>query len=143
MKIPIIALSQLSRDVEKDRRKPQLSDLRDSGSIEQDADVVMLLHREDYQKETKNNPAGNKQLKDLTEEERKKLSYGQQQQMLADQMPGDASYVDVIIAKNRNGQTGSVSLFFYKAFGRFDTPPKEWEEKMKELANQMDNTASS
>ena len=142
MKIPIIALSQLSRDVEKDRRKPQLSDLRDSGSIEQDADVVMLLHREDYQKETKN-AVGGKQLKDLTEEERKKLSYGQQQQMLADRMPGDASYVDVIIAKNRNGQTGNVPLFFYKAFGRFDTPPKEWEEEMKKLANQMDTTASN
>ena len=43
------------RDVEKDKRKPQLSDLRDSGSIEQDADVVMLLHREDYGKESKTN----------------------------------------------------------------------------------------
>ena len=143
LKIPIIALSQLSRDVEKDKRKPQLSDLRDSGSIEQDADVVMLLHREDYGKESKNNPVANKKLGDLTEEERKKLSYGQQQQMLAEQMPGDASYVDVIIAKNRNGQTGNVPLFFYKAFGRFDTPPKEWEEKMKEIASQMDVTASN
>ena len=144
LKIPIIALSQLSRDVEKQNRKPQLSDLRDSGSIEQDADVVMLLHREDYGKESKNQQnAGNKQLKDLTDEERKKMSYGQQQQMLAEQMPGDASYVDVIIAKNRNGQTGNVPLFFYKAFGRFDTPPKEWEEKMKEIASQMDTTASN
>ena len=143
MKIPIIALSQLSRDVEKEKRKPQLSDLRDSGSIEQDADVVMLLHREDYGKESKNNPQGNKQLKDLTDEERKKMSYGQQQQMLAEQMPGDASYVDVIIAKNRNGQTGNVPLFFYKSFGRFDTPPKEWEERMKEIANLMDTTASN
>ena len=144
LKIPIIALSQLSRDVEKQNRKPQLSDLRDSGSIEQDADVVMLLHREDYGKESKNQQnAGNKQLKDLTDEERKKMSYGQQQQMLAEQMPGDASYVDVIIAKNRNGQTGNVPLFFYKAFGRFDTPPKEWEERMKEIANQMDTTASN
>ncbi len=137
LKIPVLALSQLSRDVEKEKRKPQLSDLRDSGSIEQDADVVMLLHREDYGKESKNNPNANKQLKDLTDEERKKLSYGQQQQMLADQMPGDASYVDVIIAKNRNGQTGTVPLFFYKSFGRFDTPPKEWEEKMKEINEQM------
>ena len=143
LKIPIIALSQLSRDVEKQNRKPQLSDLRDSGSIEQDADVVMLLHREDYGKESKNQQTANKQLKDLTDEERKKMSYGQQQQMLAEQMPGDASYVDVIIAKNRNGQTGNVPLFFYKAFGRFDTPPKEWEERMKEIASQMDTTASN
>ena len=138
LKIPILALSQLSRDVEKEKRKPQLSDLRDSGSIEQDADVVMLMHREDYGKESKNNPAGNKKFSELNEEEKKKLTYGQKQQMLAESMPGDASYVDVIIAKNRNGQTGNVSLFFYKAFGRFDTPPKEWEEKMNEIANQID-----
>lgn len=140
LKIPILALSQLSRDVEKERRRPQLSDLRDSGSIEQDADVVLLLHREDYGKESKN-PAGNKKLGDLTEEERKKLTYGQQQQMLAESMPGDASYVDVIIAKNRNGQPGNVALFFYKSFGRFDTPPKEWEEKMKEI-NAMNDIAN-
>ena len=134
LKIPILALSQLSRDVEKDKRKPQLSDLRDSGSIEQDADVVMLLHREDYGKESKQDNAGNKKLGDLSEDERKKMTYGQQKQMLADQMPGDASFVDVIIAKNRNGQTGSVGLFFYKSFGRFDTPPKEFEDKMKEIS---------
>ena len=137
LKIPILALSQLSRDVEKEKRKPQLSDLRDSGSIEQDADVVMLLHREDYGKESKNNPVAGKQLKDLTEEERKKLTYGQKQQMLVDRMPGDASYVDVIIAKNRNGQTGTVPLFFYKSYGRFDTPPKEWEEEMKKINEQL------
>ena len=135
LKVPILALSQLSRSVEKDKRKPQLSDLRDSGSIEQDADVVMLMHREDYNKD-KSEGAG-KKLKDLTDEERKKLSYGQQQQMLAEQMPGDASYVEVNIAKNRNGQVGPVSLFFYKAFGRFDDPPKEWESQMKELSASM------
>ena len=137
LKIPILALSQLSRRVEQDKRKPQLSDLRDSGSIEQDADVVMLMHREDYNRASKEEPAGNKRLNDLSEDERKKLSYNQQQQILADQMPGDASYVEVIIAKNRNGQVGNVGLFFYKAFGRFDTPPKEWEEKMNEINSQM------
>ena len=135
LKIPILALSQLSRSVEKDKRKPQLSDLRDSGSIEQDADVVMLMHREDYNKDK--TVAAGKKLKDLTDEERKKLSYGQQQQMLAEQMPGDASYVEVNIAKNRNGQVGPVSLFFYKAYGRFDDPPKEWEAQMKELTSSM------
>ncbi len=140
LKIPVLALSQLSRDVEKQNRKPQLSDLRDSGSIEQDADVVMLMHREDYGKESKNNP-GNKKLNELTPEERKKLSYGQQQQMLAESMSGDASYVDVIIAKNRNGQNGNVPLFFYKSYGRFDTPPKEWQEQMKALS-QIDEAAS-
>ena len=138
LKIPILALSQLSRDVEKQNRKPQLSDLRDSGSIEQDADVVMLMHREDYNKASKGEAVGSRKLGDLNEEERKKLSYNQQQQMLAEQMPGDASFVDVIIAKNRNGQVGNVGLFFYKSFGRFDTPPKEWEEKMHEISAQLD-----
>ena len=141
LKVPVLALSQLSRDVEKQNRKPQLSDLRDSGSIEQDADVVMLLHREDYGKESKQNKVGNKKLNDLTPDERKKLSYGQQQQMLAESMSGDASYVDVIIAKNRNGQTDNVPLFFYKSYGRFDTPPKEWQEQMRALA-QMDEAAN-
>ena len=138
LKIPILALSQLSRDVEKQSRKPQLSDLRDSGSIEQDADVVMLLHREDYGKESKSNNFANKKITDLSAEERKKLSRGQKQQMLAESMSGDASYVDVIIAKNRNGQTDNVPLFFYKSYGRFDTPPKEWKEQMRALS-QMDS----
>ena len=142
LKVPILALSQLSRDVEKQSRKPQLSDLRDSGSIEQDADVVMLLHREDYGKESKKQQSiGNKKINDLTPEERKKLSYGQQKQMLAENLSGDASYVDVIIAKNRNGQTDNVPLFFYKSYGRFDTPPKEWQEQMRALA-QMDEAAN-
>ena len=58
--------------------------------------------------------------------------------MLADSMDGDASYVDVIIAKNRNGQPGNVPLFFYKSYGRFETPPKEWEEKMNEINSMSD-----
>ena len=138
LKVPVLALSQLSRDVEKQNRKPQLSDLRDSGSIEQDADVVMLLHREDYGKESKSNKYENKKLDELTPEERKKLSMGQKHQMLTESMSGDASYVDVIIAKNRNGQTDVVPLFFYKSYGRFDTPPKEWKEQMRALS-QMDS----
>lgn len=87
LNIPIIAVSQLSRAVEKrDNKKPQLSDLRESGAIEQDADVVAFIFREDYyQKE---------------EDERE-------------------SIVDVIIAKHRNGPTGSVKLGFMKEYVKF------------------------
>ena len=137
LKIPVIALSQLSRLVEREKRKPQLSDLRDSGSIEQDADVVMLMHRDDYNKDSKS-PEGNKQLKDLTEEEREKLSYAQKQKYIAEHMENDTSYVEVIVAKNRNGQVGTVPLFFIKSIGRFDDPPKEWEQQMREIINQID-----
>ena len=49
-------------------------------------------------------------------------------------MPGDASYIEVNVAKNRNGQTGTVGLFFYKAYGRFDSPSQEWEEEMRKIS---------
>lgn len=83
--VPILALSQLSRDSEKSGRKPKLSDLRESGAIEQDADVVILLYREDYQNE---------------EAEIK-------------------NQIELIIAKHRNGETGSVNLNFIKECTRF------------------------
>ena len=135
LKIPVLALSQLSRLVEREKRRPVMSDLRDSGSIEQDADVVMLMHREDYN--SNKDEASQKKIADMSLEERKKMSLGQQKQMLVSQMSGsnegDASYVELNIAKNRNGQTGRVGLFFYKTYGRFEDPPKEWEQQMREL----------
>jgi len=141
LKVPLIVLSQLSRDVEKrDTKKPMLSDLRDSGSIEQDADVVMLLYREDYYKGSRKegNP-GNKQVKNMSGAEKFEMIKEQKLKQNADAVPGDASYVDVNIAKNRNGQTGNAGLFFYKAFGRFDCPPPEWEEEMRNLSNSIED----
>ena len=89
--VPILAVSQLSRNVEqRDDKHPQLSDLRESGSIEQDADIVMFLYREGYY-----NP----------ETDDKNLS-------------------NLIVAKNRNGVTGSVKLFFASKIMKFGSYAK-------------------
>lgn len=130
--VPVIVVSQLSRDVEKrESKKPMLSDLRDSGSIEQDADVVMLLYREDYYSN------GDKDIKTkggkLSESQKFELARAQKEKELGEQVPGSASYVEVNVAKNRNGQTGRVPLFFYKEYGRFDPPSEEWEKAMMEV----------
>ncbi len=90
-KVPVIALSQLSRDVEKrseGNKRPILSDLRESGSIEQDADMVLFLYREAY--------------------------YAQENDAL------DAT-AEVIVAKNRNGPTGKINLVFFREFAKFES----------------------
>ena len=98
LNIALITCSQLSRGVEqRTGHRPMLSDLRDSGSIEQDADVVMFLHREDQY---------------FTEDE------------WAQQYPGrpyPKNIVDLIVAKHRNGPTGNLQLFFRDNFVRFDS----------------------
>lgn len=94
--IPVIALSQLSRAVEsRDDKRPQLSDLRDSGTIEQDADIVMFIFREEYYLSRKMPAPG-------TDE------YSKWQQ----EMERVANVADIIIAKQRNGPIGNVSLMF-------------------------------
>jgi replicative DNA helicase len=90
LKIPVIALSQLNRASEgRDGHRPRMSDLRESGSIEQDADVVMLLHREDYYRMSE-----------------------------PDFQPDNIA--EVIIAKQRNGPTGTVKLTFLNKTTRFE-----------------------
>lgn len=101
LKVPVIVVSQLSRRVEERKgKRPLLSDLRESGSLEQDADVVMLLFREDYQGEVEDKPKEGDEPIPVN--------------------PLNPSEVEVIVAKNRNGPTGVVSLLFSKAIGRFD-----------------------
>ena len=93
LKVPIIALSQLNRSSERDGRAPIMSDLRDSGAIEQDADLIMFLHRPKNDKEIQNSiPVGQAQL---------------------------------IIAKHRNGPTGTINLAFRKEYATFANAANE------------------
>jgi len=102
--IPVIALSQLSRAVEqRDDKRPQLSDLRESGSIEQDADVVAFIYRESYYHERKQPPES-----DIAKFEEWKA-----------EMNRLRNISEVIIAKQRNGPIGNLHLFFDPEFTRF------------------------
>jgi replicative DNA helicase len=103
LNVPIIALSQLSRQVEsRDDKRPQLSDLRESGSIEQDADVVLFVYREEYYlKNREPKPGTEEYIKWETE------------------MTETLGKAEVIIAKQRHGPTGTVPLAFQAEFTRF------------------------
>jgi replicative DNA helicase len=104
LNIPILALSQLSRQVEgREDKRPQLSDLRESGSIEQDADVVLFVFREEYYH----------QMRKPTEANREKFA-----EWLAEGERVDGK-AEVIIGKQRHGPTGTVELQFEAAVTRF------------------------
>lgn len=97
LEIPIIVLAQLNREIEKDKaRKPKLSDLRESGAIEQDADLVGLLYK----------PSGNDEEESVPRDE-----------------PGGVP-ISLLVAKQRNGPTGDVPLVFLKRFTRFKPAAK-------------------
>lgn len=97
LKIPVIAISQLSRGVEnRESHKPRLSDLRESGAIEQDADLVLLLYREEYYEPKKEEAKGK---------------------------------AEVIVAKQRNGPTGSVELAFFGQHLRFENLARSYEDE--------------
>ena len=137
LKVPVVAVSQLSRAVEKrDSQRPVMSDLRDSGNIEQDADIVILLYREDYYADKKTTSAANKKGGQLTPNDKYELAKDKMQKDLGSEIPGNASYTEVIVAKNRAGQTGVARLFFYKDYVRFESPSKEWEDAMAAIAEE-------
>ncbi len=127
--VPIILVCQLNRGVDERGRdhRPQLSDLRESGAIEQDADVVMLLYRQDYYNRTSSKRGDNKKYSEQTEGEKMATSAA-----VSEGLPEGTSYVELIIAKNRNGETGTVPLFFRKNFGKYEAPTAEWEKRMSE-----------
>ena len=90
--MPVVALSQLSRASERrgEDKRPMLSDLRESGSIEQDADVVAFIHREAY--------------------------YNRSEEM----SEADKAKSEIIVAKQRNGPTDTIQLYFNSSLTRFD-----------------------
>ena len=104
LKVPVIVLSQLNRELEKDKsRKPRLSDLRESGSIEQDADLVGLLYKPDAGDEEDGGP-----------------------------VESDGIPVNLLIAKQRNGPTGDVNLTFLKPYTRFESAAKFSDEDVQQ-----------
>src|SRR5258705_3129392 len=101
LNVPIIVLSHLNRELEREKnRKPRLSDLRESGAIEQDADVVGLLYKPSSGDDDENANAAEE----------------------------DAIAVNLLIAKQRNGPTGDVNLTFLKSYTRFESAAKVSEE---------------
>jgi len=103
LNVPVLALSQLSRQVEqRDNKKPQLSDLRESGSIEQDADVVMFVFREAYYLERKEPTLGS-------------IEHAEWQQ----KMDEISSLAEIMISKQRHGPTGNVKVEFEAMYTKF------------------------
>ncbi|WP_419764243.1 MAG: replicative DNA helicase [Arcobacter sp.] len=107
MKIPIIALSQLNRGLEnRPDKRPMLSDLRESGSIEQDADIIMFVYRDDVYKE-----------RDEARKEKEAKDKGDEYKSSFVNKPIEEA--EVIIGKQRNGPIGTVKLDFHKALTKF------------------------
>lgn len=97
LKVPVLCLAQLNRQAEATRdNRPRLSHLRESGAIEQDADVVMFVHREEYF-----------------------LSKGEQDQQQVERSSGDGTEAQIIVAKQRHGPIGDIELLWHKEFTRF------------------------
>ncbi len=118
LEIPVVALSQLSRQVEnRDDKRPQLSDLRESGSIEQDADVVMFVFREEYYVE-REKPSDEKLDEIAAWAERMERLHGK---------------AEVIIGKQRHGPIGTVELSFEGRFTRFGNLVQPWQQSNEDF----------
>lgn len=117
LEIPIVVLSQLNRAVEgrdKDNkgRMPQMADLRDSGAIEQDADMILFIYRDEVYHDQKGK--NNHDQETHTKTDKKQGYYN----------PSEIGKADIKLAKNRNGPIGNVSLRFEKQFARFENRDK-------------------
>ena len=112
--VPVIALSQLSRQVEqRDDKRPQLSDLRESGSIEQDADMVWFIFRAEYY-----HNALKPDTPDETSSEEVRMKYAEWEARHLELV----NKATLIVAKQRHGSTGNVPLLFHSEFTKFSSP---------------------
>jgi len=123
LKVPIIALSQLNRGLEsRPDKRPMMSDLRESGAIEQDADIIMFVYRDDVYR-----------IREAKQAIKEAAKEGKKVEIEIEEKPIEDA--EIIIGKQRNGPTGIVHLQFNKAFTRF-------EDKTLHI-NQMDATPTS
>jgi len=106
--VPVIALSQLSRQLEsRPDKRPMMSDLRESGAIEQDADIIMFVYRDDVYK-----------LREAKQKIKEAQENGKQADIKIEEK--EIEEAEIIIGKQRNGPTGIVKLQFNKKFTRFE-----------------------
>jgi replicative DNA helicase len=115
LEIPIIALSQLNRSLEsRENKRPMLSDLRESGAIEQDADIILFVYRHDVYLERE-------------EKEKEMKAKAENKEYVSNFKRKEEEDTELIIGKQRNGPTGTVELIFHKSFTRFVDKQKDDE----------------
>ena len=128
LKVPIIAVAQLNRNVEERGGEPQLSDLRESGSLEQDADIVLMLQE--------------KKLTDIGDSKNQLDKHNHQVEEAAQKVAGaggEIKLVNLFVRKNRSGRTGTVPLLFKRNYCRFDSLSEEAERKFEEIESESVN----
>lgn len=127
LKVPVIGVAQLNRNVEQRGGVPQLSDLRESGSIEQDADVVLMLH------ETKLVDENTKSPKNVLNKQNQAVEQAKQQVVKAN---NDLKLVTLYVRKNRSGSPGEVQLLFKREYCKFDSLSEEAERQISALESE-------
>ena len=128
LNVPVIGVAQLNRNVEnRTNNIPQLSDLRESGSIEQDADIVMMIQEHRITTETSSSENAS-----IFEKQNKAVD-AEQQKIIRKEGGEDTIMVTLHVLKNRSGKQGKVDLMFRKAYCKFNAPSASAEEQIAAL----------